>query len=55
MVQARNVLRRLNMEKLVAETEERFITKGKICGRKLQKNLYLETYCLTNDCAINGT
>ncbi len=35
MVQARNVLRRLNMERMIVETEERFITKGKNLRAKI--------------------
>ena len=55
MVQARNVLKRLNMERLFAETEERALTKGKNLRAKIAEKLYLGTYCLINDCAINGT
>ena len=35
MAQARNVLQRLNMERLFADTELRFITKGKNLREKI--------------------
>ena len=35
MVQARNVLKRLNMERMFADTEERALTKGKNMRAKI--------------------
>ena len=42
MVQARNVLKRLNMERLFAEIEERALTKGKSAGENCRKSCFLK-------------